>query len=87
MIVALVRAKKRVGILANSHEVIAKLLKDACSAAEKERTVLRCIRRINDDNTVIHRFVTNAKTNPAVLQGIETGANVIAGTAFGHERT
>ena len=81
MIVALVRAKKKVGIIANSHHVIGKLLKEACSAAEREHTVLRCIRKIDDDSA-IHAFVTNVKTNSAVLAEIEAGANVIAGTAW-----
>jgi len=81
MVVALVRAKKRVGILANSHQVIGKLLKDACSAAEKQHTALRCIRKTDDDPS-IHSFVTNVKTNQAVLAGLESGANVVAGTAW-----
>src|SRR6185295_18160187 len=67
MIVALVRAKKRVGILANSHQVIGKLLADACSAAEKQHTVLSCIRKTDDDPS-IHAFVTNVITNPAVRE-------------------
>jgi predicted RecB family nuclease len=81
MIVALVGAKKRVGIIANSHQVIGKLLKEACAAAEREQAVLRCIRK-TDDHELIHPFVTNARNNAAVLEGLEAGANVIAGTAW-----
>ena len=81
MIVALARANKKIGIIANSHQVIGKLLKEACAAAEREHTVLRCIQK-TDDESAIHPFVTNVKTNPAVVAAAEAGANVIAGTAW-----
>ncbi|MDX2055227.1 MAG: TM0106 family RecB-like putative nuclease [Polyangiaceae bacterium] len=81
MIVALVRAGKRVGIVANSHKVIGKLLKEACKLAENQRARLNCIQKTDDDEPV-HEFVTNAKTNADVVESLEAGANVAAGTAW-----
>jgi len=81
MIVALAMAGKRVGIVANSHAVIVKLLNEACKVAENKRFRLNCIQK-TDAVEPVHDFVANAKNNSDIVEGLEAGANVAAGTTW-----
>ena len=82
MIVALVRAGKKVGILANSHAVIDKLRIEVCDAAEQGQA-LKCVQKVNDKRVaLVHRFVTNVVGNDDVLAFLKRSINVASGTAW-----
>lgn len=84
MIVALVRAGKRVGIVANSHKVVGNLLNKACETAKDANVELRCIQKESAKyvGDPVHPFVKLAKDNKAVLQAIAEGAQVVGGTSW-----
>lgn len=84
MITALVRAGKRVGIVANSHKVITGLLERACKTAEREQQRLTCIQKVAEDHegAAAHVFITHARKNADVVDALDAGANVVAGTSW-----
>ena len=85
MIVALLRAGKRVGITANSHRVITRLLDEACEAARREKVTLRAVQKPDgdEDDASTDAFVTLAHDNAAVRLALDSGtANVAAGTSW-----
>ena len=86
MIVALVRAGKRVGITANSHKVIANVLDRVCTVARAAGAPVRAIQRIQKgDEDVGSRdpFVRLVTANEEVVSELAAGqANVVAGTAW-----
>jgi uncharacterized protein len=85
MIVALVKAGKRVGITANSHKVITGLLDEACEAARRERVSLRAIQKPDKegDDASEDPLVTVTKDNAAVRDALaQRTANVAAGTSW-----
>ncbi len=85
MIVALLRAGKRVGITANSHRVITRLLEEACKAAGREGVTLRAIQKPDSEGEdgSSDPCVTIADSNGAVRDALERGAaNVAAGTSW-----
>jgi predicted RecB family nuclease len=85
MIVALLRAGKRVGITANSHRVITGLLDEACKAARREDVDLRAIQKQGADegDGSTDPLVTLTSDNTAVRRALENGtANVAAGTSW-----
>jgi uncharacterized protein len=85
MIVALVKAGKRVAITANSHRVITLLLGEACEAARKAKVALRAVQKQGgeegDGSTDPH--VTLVTSNAAVREALDhRTANVAAGTSW-----
>lgn len=85
MIVALLRAGKRVGITANSHRVITRLLDEACEAARREKVDLRAIQKQGGDegDGSTDKLVSVASDNAAVRHALEHGtANLAAGTSW-----
>lgn len=81
MINSFVAAGKRVGILANSHKVIGKLLEEACKAAERSGRTLRCVQKI-DEPRPTHTFVEQVEDNDDLDAAVASGAQVIAGTSW-----
>jgi len=83
MIVALVRAGRRVGITGTSHKVITNLLEAALEAAAEENVTLSAVQKVDDDQAGCqHAFVRLTSSNSDVLAAIADGANVAAGTAW-----
>jgi uncharacterized protein len=85
MIVALLRAGKRVGITANSHRVISRLLEEACHAARREKVALRAIQKPDGDGKdgLADPLVTHTTDNAEVRDALARGtANVAAGTSW-----
>ena len=83
MIVALVKAGKRIGITANSHKVITNLLNEACEVAQKSGTSLSAIQKSDSEDVSKHPFVRVTSDNADVVRGLATGeASVVAGTSW-----
>jgi uncharacterized protein len=83
MIVALLEAKKRVGITANSHKVIKNLLEKACELARKSGVSLRAVQKGDEDECSTDPFVRGTDDNAEVVRTVRAGeANVVAGTAW-----
>jgi len=85
MIVALVKAGKRVGITANSHRVITGLLNEVCNAARRESIALRAIQKEGSDAEACSNdpLVTITDDNGAVRDALNHAtANVAAGTSW-----
>ena len=85
MIVALLKAGKRVGITANSHRVITGLLDEACKAARREGVALSAIQKkgTDDEGLSSDPFVTVTNDIPEVRDALERRtANVAVGTSW-----
>jgi uncharacterized protein len=81
MIVALVRAGKRVGITANSHKVITNLLSHVCDAAREADVQLHAVQKNDDEDGSRDPLVRLTNDNDEVLRALTSGeANVAAGT-------
>ena len=85
MIVALVKAGKRVAITANSHRVITLLLDEACETARKEHVELRAVQKQGGEegDGSSDPQVTLVTSNAAVREALDhRTANVAAGTSW-----
>lgn len=83
MVVALVRAGRKVGITATSHKVITNLLQKVCEAAHEQGVHLRALQRCDADEACDADDVTIASNNQQFDTEVATGAyGVIAGTAW-----
>ncbi len=81
MIVALVKAGKRVGITANSHKVITNLLDHVCDAAREAGVQLHAVQKNDDEDGARDPLVRLTNDNDEVLRALTRGeANVAAGT-------
>jgi predicted RecB family nuclease len=85
MICSLVAAGRRVGVTANSHKVIRKLLDDVVVAADELKIALKCVQKVKDDDD--HEddlprlsFTTDNATAFGTIQSGE--CQVAAGTAW-----
>jgi uncharacterized protein len=80
MIATLVKAGKRVGITANSHTVIRRLLDEVVAAAAEQGVSLKCVQKtVKGDATDSIRL---AKTNAEVFDALHGDCQVAAGTAW-----
>jgi uncharacterized protein len=83
MIVALVRAGKKVGITALSHKVIRGLMEKVISAAEEQNMSLQCIQKVSTLSVHNHPRLKETEKGPAVLNALKSGeAQVAGGTAW-----
>jgi predicted RecB family nuclease len=83
MIIALVRAGKKVGITALSHKVIRGLMEKVIHAAEEQNMPLQCIQKVSTLSTHIHPRLKEAEKGPVVLNALKSGeAQVAGGTAW-----
>jgi predicted RecB family nuclease len=82
MILSLIKAGKRVGISALSHKVITGLLEKVSQAASKEKMNIHIAQKVNDttDSNTLNWIKTTE--NKDVLDAIQNGFNIAAGTSF-----
>jgi uncharacterized protein len=82
MIIALIKAGKKIGISALSHKVITALLEKVSKAAAEEKMNIRIVQKVtnlserNDTNWI------EAKDYDDVIDSLEVGFNIAAGTSF-----
>jgi predicted RecB family nuclease len=80
MIATLVKAGKRVGITANSHTVIRRLLDEVVEAAVEVGVSLKCIQKTDKGDAT--DCISLAKKNADVFDALHGNAQVAAGTAW-----
>ena len=80
MIATLVKAEKRVGITANSHTVIRRLLDEVVVAGGEIGVQLKCIQKTDKHDAT--PSIALAKTNGDVFDALHGSARVAAGTAW-----
>ncbi len=82
----LVRQGKRVGITANSHKVIGKLLNDVVAAADEAgmTDMMRCVQKVKKGGKPEHDppHIQTTEENPETLAAFLAGANLLAGTQW-----
>jgi uncharacterized protein len=81
MICALVKGGAKVGITANSHTVIRRLLDEVLAAAAETDQTVRCIQKPGKPEADQANLVF-AKNNADVFQALRGGCDVAAGTAW-----
>lgn len=83
MITALVRANRKVGIVALSHKVIRNLLEKVVEIAESERTPVRCLQKVSERSEAPHPAIKETTDNRAVAEALRSGrVDVVAGTGW-----
>ena len=81
MICALVRAKRTVGVTANSHKVIRHLLDQSRKAAAEQRLSMQCIQKVNDEPTFVPGLQQTTK-NPDFIDALNGGYQVGGATGW-----
>jgi predicted RecB family nuclease len=81
MICTLVEAGSKVGITANSHKVIRKLLEEVVIAAEELALDIRCVQKAAEPESD-RPHIKFAKDNEEVFRALHTGCQVAAGTPW-----
>ncbi len=83
MILDLLRAGKKVGVTANSHKVIANLLKAVCEAAEEVKQKVDILQKCDEGEKCAHGMVSRTKDNADVVAALrDDSARVAAGTPW-----
>ncbi len=84
MALDLIRARKRIGVTANSHKVISNFLQKLVEAADEEHESVRIIQKPGkNDPGFVHPVVQMAKSNDDVRLALTSGAvDVAAGTTW-----
>jgi predicted RecB family nuclease len=83
MIVALVKAGRRVGIVATSHKAVTNLVEAACDAAAAAELELRVVHKADEDAVATRSSVRIVADNKDVLKALDTGrCDVVAGTPW-----
>jgi predicted RecB family nuclease len=82
MICSLLAAGKRVGITANSHKVIGNLVTKVLSAAADEDVTVHAVQKGERHEVVADDRVVRGKDNAHTRATIDSGANLVAGTAW-----
>jgi superfamily I DNA and/or RNA helicase len=82
MIIALIKAGKKIGISALSHKVITALLEKVSKAAAEEKMNIRIVQKVTDVSTRNDTHWIEAKDYDDVLDSIDEGFNIAAGTSF-----
>lgn len=80
MICELVRANKKVGVVANSHAVVRNFLDAVIEVAEKTKTDLNCVQKPKENEPDEHRL-RKAKKSTDLFAALRTGCQVAGGTA------
>jgi predicted RecB family nuclease len=81
MICALVGARLRIGITANSHKAIRVLLDEVIKSADQAGMSLECIQKVAEKEDDQHRLRFTTENGP-LLDAIGTSCHVAAGTAW-----
>ena len=83
MIAALVERGRTVGIVANSHKVIANLLKEACDIAGGQGVAIKALQKCPENEVCVFDQVESVSENAPFDEKFSTGKfNVIAGTSW-----
>jgi len=83
MIVALIRAGKKVGVTATSHKVIVNLLDDVCRAAREEGVTFRGVQKADPERGCQDDSIECAPKNEQVEEALEGGeVDLAAGTVW-----
>jgi predicted RecB family nuclease len=83
MILALLKAGKRIGVTATGHKVIGNLLGEVCKAAEEEGTVVKGIQKAKAHQWCGDGAIPATDDNADVLEALTTGkVQLAAGTAW-----
>jgi uncharacterized protein len=83
MILALLRAGKKVGVTATSHKVISNLLREVCDTARKTGQPVRGIQKADEDGWCGEPEIAATGDNAEVLAQLQSGgAHLAAGTAW-----
>jgi predicted RecB family nuclease len=80
MIALLVQAGKKIGVTANSHTVIRKLLDEVVKAGEELKVPLRCIQKDGDGENTDSIECTD--DNDEVFAALRSGCSIAAGTSW-----
>jgi uncharacterized protein len=81
MICELARAKRKVGVTANSHKVIRHLLDKTLEAAAEERITIQCIQKVSDAPTSLPHLQQTTE-NPEFIDGLRTTCQVGGATSW-----
>jgi uncharacterized protein len=83
MILALLKAGKKVGVTATSHKVISNLLTEVCGAAAKVGQVVKGIQKADEAQWCGHSAIAATDDNGEILAALQAGeASLAAGTAW-----
>ena len=82
VVVEIVRAKRTVGITANSHAVISNLLEAVMHCADEQGVVVQASQKADEDKAFDHPSVMVRAQWQEVLADLDGGVPVIAGTAW-----
>ena len=82
MIVDLIIAGKKIGITALSHKVIAGLLEKVTELAKEKKIDCRIVQKVRDLAGIPEQRWEEVENNDDVIERIQRGYNIIAGTAF-----
>jgi predicted RecB family nuclease len=82
MICDLVRQGRKIGITAVSHKVIRNLLDAVLKAAGDMDLVVSCVQKVSELNDTPTPSIKEVTGNPAVVDELSAGANVVGGTAW-----
>lgn len=85
MILSLVNAQRKVGIVANSHRVISTLIHEVCRAAREATMAVQVIQKVSNSEAdgVNDDMVTVTADNGEVVEALASGkAQIAAGTAW-----
>lgn len=82
MILSLVKEGKKIGATALSHKVITGLLEKVSEEAANENTVIRIVQKVNDEPDTSNPNWFKIKDNDAVLESLNKGYQIAAGTSF-----
>ena len=78
-IVSLLKSKRRVGVAANSHKAINRLLEEVAKHAQAQGVGLRAVKKCSEDE---HECHVTAVTNVYKNDQVTTEYNLVAGTAW-----
>ncbi|HKQ80583.1 MAG TPA: TM0106 family RecB-like putative nuclease [Steroidobacteraceae bacterium] len=81
MICELVRARKKVGITANSHKVIRNLLNEVVKAADDLNVDISCVQKPGEPEEDVHR-IRFARKNEDVFAALAGNCDVAGGTSW-----
>ena len=82
MILSLMKAGRKIGVTALSHKVITELLKKVTVEAGKEKLALRVAQKVSEDADISSSNWTLTTENDDVIDCLNNGYHVAAGTSF-----
>jgi uncharacterized protein len=80
--VSLIKAKRTVGITANSHSVITNLLDEIVAQAARAGVALDGVQKSDGERFCRHPSIRQVNRNSDVREGLTRGVNLVAGTAW-----